>query len=88
MKDIYRSFENFENERYLLRTVTMADAPALLQVYSDKHALPFFNSDNCHGDIFYDTPWSGCKRPSIPGRIPMTTAGSSAGALWIRQPGR
>ena len=31
MKDIYRSFENFENERYLLRTVTMADAPALLQ---------------------------------------------------------
>ena len=55
MKDIYRSFENFENERYLLRTVTMADAPALLQVYSDKHALPFFNSDNCHGDNFYDT---------------------------------
>ena len=31
MKNIYRSFENFENERYLLRTVTMADAPALLQ---------------------------------------------------------
>ena len=55
MKDIYRSFENFENERYLLRTVTMADAPALLQVYSDKHALPFFNSDNCHGDNFYYT---------------------------------
>lgn len=23
MKDIYRSFENFENERYLLRAVTM-----------------------------------------------------------------
>lgn len=55
MKDIYRSFENFENERYLLRAVTMADAPALLQVYGDKHALPFFNSDNCHGDNFYYT---------------------------------
>ena len=55
MKDIYRSFENFENERYLLRAVTMADAPALLRVYSDEHALPFFNSDNCHGDNFYYT---------------------------------
>lgn len=22
-------------------------------MYSDKNALPFFNSDNCHGDNFY-----------------------------------
>ena len=25
----------------------------ILKIYSDKNALPFFNSDNCHGDNFY-----------------------------------
>lgn len=55
MKDIYRVFETFENERYLYRAVTREDTGALLRVYSDKHALPFFNSDNCHGDNFYYT---------------------------------
>lgn len=30
-----------------------SDADDLLQVYSDKNALPFFNSDNCDGDNFY-----------------------------------
>lgn len=25
----------------------------MLKVYSDKNALPFFNSDNCEGDNFY-----------------------------------
>ena len=29
------------------------DCDALLKVYSDKNALPFFNSDNCDGDNFY-----------------------------------
>lgn len=29
------------------------DAEDLVSVYSDKNALPFFNSDNCHGDNFY-----------------------------------
>ena len=24
-----------------------------VNVYGDKNALPFFNSDNCHGDNFY-----------------------------------
>lgn len=55
MKDIYRHFENFENERYLLRAITEADAAELLEIYSDRHALPYFNSDNCHGDNFYYT---------------------------------
>lgn len=43
----------FENERFLLRMVEDKDCNDLLEVYSDKNALPFFNSDNCHGDIFY-----------------------------------
>ena len=42
-----------ENERYLLRFVDKNDADDLLKVYSDKNALPFFNSDNCDGDNFY-----------------------------------
>ena len=29
------------------------DCEDLLKVYSDKNALPFFNSDNCDGDNFY-----------------------------------
>ena len=29
------------------------DCDDLLKVYSDKNALPFFNSDNCDGDNFY-----------------------------------
>ena len=31
------------------------DAKDLLEVYSDLHALPLFNSDNCHGSNFYIT---------------------------------
>ena len=33
--------------------MTKEDSEDLLEVYSDKNALPFFNSDNCHGDNFY-----------------------------------
>ena len=53
MKNIYQTAVRLENSRFLLRSVEEQDAPDLLQVYSDKKALPFFNSDNCHGDIFY-----------------------------------
>ncbi|QUL52297.1 GNAT family N-acetyltransferase [Paenibacillus tritici] len=42
-----------ENEKFLVRLVSEADANDLLRVYSDKNALPFFNSDNCNGNIFY-----------------------------------
>ena len=46
-----------ENGEIRLRPVTAEDEAALLRVYGDPLALPFFNSDNCHGDIFYyDTP--------------------------------
>ena len=53
MKPIYEEIPVLENDDYLLRFVTADDANDLLKVYSDKNALPFFNSDNCHGDNFY-----------------------------------
>ena len=53
MSDVYESCPVFENDRYLLRLSTMEDAKDLIGVYGDKNALPFFNSDNCHGDNFY-----------------------------------
>ena len=53
MKSVYEEVPVFENENYLLRFVVNNDANDLLEVYSDKNALPFFNSDNCHGDNFY-----------------------------------
>lgn len=51
--NIYEVCPVIENDRYLLRGVEDADCDALLAVYSDKYALPFFNSDNCDGDNFY-----------------------------------
>ncbi len=42
-----------ENEKYLIRRTSLEDTRDLAKVYSDKNALPFFNSDNCHGDNFY-----------------------------------
>lgn len=53
MSNVYKSCPEFENHRFLLRLVQMNDADDLLKVYSDKNALPFFNSDNCDGDNFY-----------------------------------
>lgn len=46
------SCPRFQGETFMLRLVTMEDAPALLRVYSDEAAWPLFNSDNCHGDLF------------------------------------
>ena len=51
--NIYKTCPVLENERFLLRVVTKEDCDDLLKVYSDKNALPFFNSDNCNGDNFY-----------------------------------
>ena len=53
MENIYKHAVQFENQRFLLRFVSKEDADDLLTVYSDKNALPFLNSDNCHGDNFY-----------------------------------
>lgn len=51
--NIYETCPVLENERFLFRLVESKDCDDLLKVYSDKNALPFFNSDNCDGDNFY-----------------------------------
>ena len=51
--NIYKICPTLENENFLLRLVKDEDGDDLLSVYSDKNALPFFNSDNCDGDNFY-----------------------------------
>lgn len=51
--NIYETCPTLENDKFLLRSVADQDCDDLLRVYSDKNALPFFNSDNCNGDNFY-----------------------------------
>lgn len=51
--NIYESCPEFEGENFLIRLFRKEDCGDLLKVYSDKNALPFFNSDNCDGDNFY-----------------------------------
>ena len=51
--NLYQKCPAFESERFTLRLVRDEDCDDLLKVYSDKNALPFFNSDNCNGDNFY-----------------------------------
>lgn len=53
MENVYENCPKFENDKYLIRFIERTDADGLLEVYSDKNALPFFNSDNCDGDNFY-----------------------------------
>jgi len=53
MCEIFKQCPIIENEKFLFRLVSVDDANDLLRVYSDKNALPFFNSDNCNGNNFY-----------------------------------
>lgn len=55
MIDVYENPPVFENEQYLVRFIRQDDCADLLRVYSDKKAVPFFNSDNCGGDDFHYT---------------------------------
>lgn len=48
--NIYEECPTLESERFILRLFEDSDRDDLLAVYSDKNALPFFNSDNCDGD--------------------------------------
>ena len=52
MSNIYENVPKFESEKFSLRFVDKADVDYLLEVYSGKNLLPFFNSDNCDGDNF------------------------------------
>lgn len=51
--NIYNDCPTIENDSYIIRLLDKDDCDDLLRVYSDKNALPFFNSDNCDGDNFY-----------------------------------
>lgn len=51
--NIYEECPVLENDTYLVRLIQQDDSEDLMEVYSDKFALPFFNSDNCHGSNFY-----------------------------------
>lgn len=51
--NIYKACPILESEKFLVRLFKKEDCDDLLKVYSDKNALPFFNSDNCDGDNFY-----------------------------------
>ena len=51
--DIYGSCPTLESDKFIIRLFRDEDCDDLLKVYSDKNALPFFNSDNCDGDNFY-----------------------------------
>ena len=50
--NVYENLPVFECENFKLRGVLLEDAENLLKVYSDEKSVPFFNSDNCHGDNF------------------------------------
>ena len=51
--NIYESCPVLESGKYIIRLFKDEDCDDLLKVYSDRNALPFFNSDNCDGDNFY-----------------------------------
>lgn len=52
--NVYENVPVFENEEFMLRLVDREkDVDDLWEVYSDKKAVPLFNSDNCNGDNFY-----------------------------------
>ena len=55
MQNVYEKCPIFENEKFRLRLVQAQDAEDLLKVFSDEKAVPFFNSDNCHGVDFHFT---------------------------------
>lgn len=59
MSNVYENCPVLENEKYMLRLVSPEDATDLQKVYGDKNALPFFNSDNCNGDNFYNPTLEG-----------------------------
>jgi hypothetical protein len=52
MKDIFKECPTYKKELITLRQTNIDDAQELLKCYSDEKAVPFFNSDNCHGDDF------------------------------------
>ncbi|MCB2297892.1 GNAT family N-acetyltransferase [Clostridium tagluense] len=53
--NIYIECPIYTTEVLTLRLTSLEDVEELLKCYSDKKAVPLFNSDNCHGDDFHYT---------------------------------
>lgn len=53
MPSIFIHQPTFASTELTLRPLRPEDAEALLAVYGDECAVPYFNGDNCHGDNFY-----------------------------------
>ena len=51
--DVYEQIPIMESENFVLREIEVGDAEDLLKVYSDKDAVPLFNSDNCVNGFYY-----------------------------------
>ncbi len=51
--NVYEECPLYQNDLITMRQTRMDDANQLLFCYSDTTAVPFFNSDNCHGDDFH-----------------------------------
>jgi len=54
-KDIYKECPIYKTEILTLKLTSFEDVAELLKCYSDKKAVPLFNSDNCDGDDFHYT---------------------------------
>lgn len=55
MLSVYQSCPIYFGNKISLKQTQKSDANDLLKCYSDERAVPFFNSDNCHGDDFFYT---------------------------------
>lgn len=52
--DVYEQIPIMESDKFLLREIIEdTDAEDLLKVYSNKAAVPLFNSDNCVNGFYY-----------------------------------
>ena len=67
--DVYEQIPVMESEVFLLREIEDGDAEDLLKVYSDKDAVPIFNSDNCVNGFYYTSIEEMKDRLSIPYQI-------------------
>lgn len=62
MKNVYEECPTYQKGRVTLRQTNIHDAQELLKCYSDEKSVPFFNSDNCHGDDFHYTTMERMQR--------------------------
>ncbi|HYH05319.1 MAG TPA: GNAT family N-acetyltransferase [Bacillota bacterium] len=53
INDVYSQCPTCQGNIITLRQTVLTDAAELLNCYADEKVVPFFNSDNCHGDDFH-----------------------------------